>query len=135
MPPEDPPGTPEEWLARAKSNLAKARYSENSNVFFEDLCFDAQQAAEKSIKAVLLEHNAEFRYVHIIEELITNCEENGIPFPDELKPSAGLTEYAVQTRYPGMAEKVTAEEYQQTLELAEKVYTWASNVIENHKGT
>ena len=42
-----PPDDPREWISRAKSNLALAR-----NVIpeadLEDLCFDAQQAAEKS---------------------------------------------------------------------------------------
>jgi HEPN domain-containing protein len=41
------PGTPQEWLARAKSNLAMARREKTGEVFWEALCFEAQQAAEK----------------------------------------------------------------------------------------
>jgi hypothetical protein len=41
-----PPDDPREWLNRAKSNPAKARRgSEIPEVYLEDLCFDAQQAA------------------------------------------------------------------------------------------
>ncbi len=48
-----PPDDPREWLNRAKSNLAQAR-ARIENVYLEDLCFNAQQAAEKAVKGVLL---------------------------------------------------------------------------------
>jgi len=47
------PGSPEEWLMRAKSNLALARADKPEGVFWEDMCYNAQQAAEKAVKAVL----------------------------------------------------------------------------------
>jgi HEPN domain-containing protein len=46
-----PPEDPREWLNRARSNLAIAR-NRVSQAYLEDLCFEAQQAAEKAIKAV-----------------------------------------------------------------------------------
>ncbi|HEX5416749.1 MAG TPA: HEPN domain-containing protein [Chloroflexota bacterium] len=48
-----PAGTPEEWLRRARSNLLRAQQPRPEGVYWEDLCFDAQQAAEKAIKALL----------------------------------------------------------------------------------
>jgi HEPN domain-containing protein len=42
------PGTPQEWLARAKSNLVMARREKTEDLFWEDLCFETQQAAEKA---------------------------------------------------------------------------------------
>ena len=54
MPPKRlSPDDPREWLNRARSNLTKAK-AKSPEVYLEDLCFDAQQAAEKAIKAVLL---------------------------------------------------------------------------------
>jgi hypothetical protein len=41
---------PHEWLRRARSNLERARVR-TPNTCLEDACFDAQQSAEKSIKA------------------------------------------------------------------------------------
>ena len=70
MPPERfPPDDPREWLNRARSNLsrAKARIPE---VYLEDLCFDAQQAAEKAIKALLIKKGVAFPYVHDIAHLL-----------------------------------------------------------------
>ena len=63
-PPERfPPDDPREWLNRARSNLAMAR-NRVPDAYLEDLCFEAQQAAEKAIKALLLRRNIEFHYVH-----------------------------------------------------------------------
>ena len=63
-PPERlPPDDPREWLNRARSNLVRARRGE-AGVYLEDLCFDAQQAAEKAVKAVLVAHKVDFPYVH-----------------------------------------------------------------------
>ncbi len=49
-PPERlPPDDPREWLNRARSNLVRAGHRD-AGVYLEDLCFDAQQAAEKAVK-------------------------------------------------------------------------------------
>lgn len=62
---------PREWLNRAKSNLVRAKEDIRlSGVFLEDLCFDAQQAAEKAIKAVLIRRNIQFPYVHDLTALL-----------------------------------------------------------------
>ncbi len=55
-PPERfPPDDPREWLNRAKSNLALAK-NRVPGAYLEDLCFEAQQAAEKAIKAKLTDN-------------------------------------------------------------------------------
>ncbi len=40
-----PPDDPREWINRARSNLVRAQ-AILPGVYLEDLCFDAQQAAE-----------------------------------------------------------------------------------------
>jgi HEPN domain-containing protein len=47
------PDNPAEWIARAKSSLALATAT-TPGVLYEDLCFQAQQAAEKALKAVFV---------------------------------------------------------------------------------
>ncbi len=54
------PGTPADWLARAKSNLALAKTPKPDDVYWEDLCFNLQQAAEKAMKAVLLHQDVNY---------------------------------------------------------------------------
>ena len=40
------------------------------DVLFEDLCFDAQQAAEKALKAVLISGGRRFPKTHDLTELL-----------------------------------------------------------------
>ena len=113
MPPERlPADDPHEWLNRARSNLLRAR-AVIPGVYFEDLCFDAQQAAEKAIKAVLIVQGASFPPIHDLSRLLTIVEQTGVPFPPEVTNAARLTRFAVATRYPGITEPFTPEEHQQ----------------------
>lgn len=61
MPERRQPDDPVEWLNRARSNLQRARLDVRlDDVYLEDLCFDAQQAAEKAIKAVMIHRGIDF---------------------------------------------------------------------------
>src|SRR5438552_12848795 len=70
------PDDPREWLNRARSNLLHAK-SQSPGVYFEDLCFDAQQAAEKALKAVLVQREIGFPYVHDLATLLTLIDQAG----------------------------------------------------------
>ena len=130
--PRDPSelGTPYDWLRRAKSNLIRAKQLKPEEVLWEDLCFDTQQASEKALKAVLLALRIPFRFVHDIAELLTLLENQGVILPEEIKASAELTDYSVESRYPGPFEPVTEEEFQRALKIAETVVAWAESQIE-----
>ena len=123
------PDDPREWLNRARSNLARAKAS-IPEAYREDLCFDAQQAAEKAIKAVLIRRGVAFPYVHDLAHLLTLLEEAGETIPASVRTAEGLTRYAVVTRYPGLAEPVTEAHYQEAVESAEAVVHWAAESIE-----
>jgi len=131
MPPElRDPGDPAEWLRRARSNLARAKADRDvPDVVYEDLCFDAQQAAEKAIKALLVKQQVLFPKAHVIGELLTLAHNSGIDVPPQIRESALLTDYAVVTRYPGSAEDVTAAQYERAIELAERVVRWAEALV------
>lgn len=131
MPPDTKDATDSrEWLKRARSNLARARAGKvDPDILYEDICFDAQQAAEKAIKAVLVSRGATFRRSHDIIELLTLVDEAGMDVPESLKQADRLTHYAVQTRYPGIAEDIDEEETAKAVSLAGKVLEWAERVI------
>lgn len=129
MPPERfPPDDPREWLNRARSNLSQAK-AKTPDIYLEDLCFDAQQAAEKAIKAVLLKERVSFPYVHDLARLLTLLEEAGEEIPAAVRQAEDLTRYAVVTRYPGLTEPVTEAHYQQAVASAEAVVRWAEERI------
>ena len=68
-----PPDDPREWLNRARSNLVRAK-NRIPGAYLEDLCFDAQQAAEKAIKGVMIAGDITFPYVHDLDQLLTVLE-------------------------------------------------------------
>jgi HEPN domain-containing protein len=81
MPPKRrPPDDPREWLNRAHSNLLRSRAT-LPGVYLEDLCFDAQQAAEKAIKAVLIARGVAFPPIHDLAGLLTILGQTGEEIP------------------------------------------------------
>ena len=62
---------------RARSNLVRSR-RRISGVYLEDLCFDAQQAAEKALKALCIHRDIDFPYVHDLAKLLTLLEQAGV---------------------------------------------------------
>ena len=68
MPPErQAPGSTEDWIQRARSSLALAKVPLPEGALYEDLCFHAQQAAEKAIKAVYRRYDREFRFEKVLK--------------------------------------------------------------------
>ncbi len=125
MPPDPPrPDDPRAWLSRARSNLLHAR-AQTTGVYLEDLCFDAQQAAEKALKAVLVKRGVRFPYVHDLATLVTLMEQTGEEVPPAVREAGRLTRFAVIARYPAMSEPVTDEDYRRALATAEAVVEWA----------
>jgi HEPN domain-containing protein len=127
-PKEIEPGNPPDWLRHAQSDLELARTRRNSRILIEDLCFHAQQAAEKALKAVLVFKSVPFMKTHNIRTLMDLLPE-GLNVPDEAKEAPILTDYAVLTRYPGDLEPVTEEEYLEAVRIAEAMVRWAEKIV------
>ncbi len=131
MPPERPvPGSAGEWLVYARRDLAMAQAPLPEGAVYEQLCFHAQQAAEKAIKAVYRARGQTFRYTHDLDDLLYGLERNGMVIPESIWDAADLTRFAWESRYPGFGEPVTETEYQQALTLARRVVAWAEALIE-----
>lgn len=126
---EHTPGSPEDWLSRAKGKLALARQTLPEGGYWEDLCFMAQQAAELGIKAVYQTSNWKFAFVHDLRQLLDSLDERGVAVPDSIRKSERLSIYASQMRYPGMSSFTTEEEYKRLLAIAEDVVAWAENIV------
>lgn len=124
MPPERfPPDDPREWLRRADSNLVQASRHEPA-VCLEDLCFQAQQAAEKALKALVLARGRRLPYTHDLATLLRLIEQASETVPQNINRVVRLTDYAVETRYPGLFEPVTEEEYREAVALAAQCLEW-----------
>ncbi|MCW7480771.1 HEPN domain-containing protein [Leptospira kanakyensis] len=70
----DDPGSPEAWLVRAKSDLLLAKLGERNDILLNQLCFHAQQTAEKSSffdeLAILTDYAVSTRYPGDYEEIL-----------------------------------------------------------------
>jgi HEPN domain-containing protein len=125
-----PPGSPQDWLVHAESDLHLARVAkERNDVLPEQSCFHAQQAVEKALKAVLLFKRVKFPLSHDIEELLELAKQNGLMLPPEVWNAGVLTPYAVEARYPGHLEEITSSNAVEAIRLAEAVLRWASEIL------
>ena len=122
------PGSPAAWMRYARSDLALARKRDDGEVLLETLCFHAQQAVEKSVKAVLVHFGVDFPRVHSIERLVDLLPPEITRTP-ELLAAADLSDYATVFRYPGSEEPVSEREYRDAVRLAEAAVRWAEALL------
>jgi HEPN domain-containing protein len=119
-----------DWLQRARSDLSLGRVAlQTKGVFPEEACFHAQQCAEKALKAFLLKLRVDFPRTHAIEVLLDLLKEQGMEIPAEVDRAFELSQYAVQTRYPGEWEPVTKNEAIEALERAALVLAWVEGKV------
>ena len=126
---EHGPGSAVDWLRYAVSDLEIARITQSPQILLEGLCFHAQQAVEKALKAVLVARAISFPRTHNITTLLDLLPQD-IVISSEVEAAASLTGYAVFTRYPGNIEPVSEEEYHEAVHLAEVVVNWAETLIQ-----
>jgi HEPN domain-containing protein len=106
---------------RAAWNLAGAKIIRY--IHYEDMCFQLQQAAEKALKGLLIYYGVEPEFTHNIEILLKEIK-NFTEIPENIKEAAQLTNYAVQTRYPGEYDEITKEEYENSIKIATACLDW-----------
>ncbi|MDR1175396.1 MAG: HEPN domain-containing protein [Treponema sp.] len=53
--------------------------------------------------------------------------------PDNVKNAMDLTNYAVQTRYPGEYDEITKEEYENSVRIAKNCLDWVDDTIKIFK--
>jgi len=79
------------WLQRAESNLHIARRSRGEGVFLEDLCFEAQQAAEKALKALLIYLSGDYLRVHAFTLILERLEQH-VAVPEPIREVVELSD-------------------------------------------
>lgn len=87
------------WLLKADSDLTNAEICLEREQALDTVCFHAQQAAKKSLKAYLIAYDIEFPFVHNLEKLVELCAQHDAAFSTLKVKSQELTPYAVGLRY------------------------------------
>ena len=123
-------GSSADWLRHAKADLALAKVPLPEDGLYKTLCFHAQQAVEKGIKAVLVFRGVEFPKSHglarLIDLLPADIERN-----ERVIESAKLTAYATTFRYPTEDDDldVPKDKYEEAVHLAAVVLAWVEEII------
>jgi len=117
----------QDWFMQAQRDLKAARDSLEAHNY-EWAAFQAQQGAEKALKALLRYHNHEARG-HTLVHLLGKAEEF-VEVPAELWPKVReLDRHYIQPRYPnGFATGYPAEFYDR--ETAERALAYGTAVLE-----
>lgn len=124
------PGTAEDWLRHAKSDLAVARdVKSNPDVLPNQTAFHAQQAAVKALKAAMIHERIVFPLTHDLKVLVKRWTDSGRIWPSALTDVKTLNPYAVESRYPGYIHQITSTEVLAAIDMAERVVSWAESVL------
>jgi len=92
-----------EWIEKAEADFTSAQreYRARKSPNFDAACFFSQQCIEKYLKAVLVEHSADFTKTHDLEVLL-DLALPWHPLWEAFRPAISeLTSFAVAFRYPG----------------------------------
>ncbi|HUT54996.1 MAG TPA: HEPN domain-containing protein [bacterium] len=120
------------WLRYARADLAAAsKFSSEEEEFARHVCWLAQQSAEKAIKAVLVFLQIDFPYRHDLEAL-RNLLPAGWKIKEADLDMPGLTEWAVEARYPGEWPEATRNEADNALELARRILEIVTADLDRH---
>jgi HEPN domain-containing protein len=113
-----------QWLRKANDDLRAAQaLIDIEPPLFDEIAFHCQQAIEKAQKGFLYWHKQPFQKTHDLYLLGLSCCEIDSSLSDVIKPTAKLTEYAVEYRYPSSAIHPSRAEIDEMIELAKTVLT------------
>lgn len=82
----------------------------------------------------MLSREGSFPYTHDLARLLGLIEKSE-EVPERIREAARLTDYAVETRYPGVSEPVEQEEYEEAIKLAENVVSWVESKLADEPET
>ena len=122
-----------ELIRIAESDLESANVLKSSaKGRAENVCFHAQQAMEKALKAALCALGRKVPLVHDLGALIAKLPDDDTrPFGYEL---IVYNDYAAIRRYEEGAEILTEKELKQALDQAKAVLEWAKSLIKSQLG-
>jgi HEPN domain-containing protein len=128
MPPEGDAEYAREWLEMAQGDLEFASDYPAPKKHYKRLCFFAQQAAEKAIKAVLVKEGAEFPFIHNLERLLKMVPPH-VGVPSQVRQAEALTGFAAVFRYLPHPQPPDEQDWREALRLAGAVVAWAEAAL------
>jgi HEPN domain-containing protein len=91
-----------EWVRKAeKDRRTVLQLRRGRPQVHDSICFHCQQLAEKYLKALVHERGLPVPKIHFCEDLVALLSPADPPFAGLYDAAAGLTQFAVDYRYPG----------------------------------
>jgi len=116
-------------LRMADKDMAVFDYIKNApGIALSSVCFHAQQAVEKSLKAVLYAHAIEFGRTHDLSHLSRLLSDADVAPPIPTGELQKLSPYAVVFRYDDTDIEIITRE--QAGQIAHDIRAWAGAVID-----
>ncbi len=94
-------------------------------------CFHAQQAAEKSIKAIFVFLQVDFPFTHDLNRL-RDLLSDGWTVKEDFPDLAELSAWAVEPRYPGDLIEATRQDAETAVEQARNIYETVLKDLKAH---
>lgn len=118
------------WLAKAEDDLRWTEANIREEIHY-GACFTAQQAAEKALKAFLLENAAQARKIHDLGAILEECIVIDGSFLSLRETILPLVDYYIQTRYPDASEfmQYTKEKAEDALKRAQQVVNFVKQKL------
>ena len=111
-----------EWFAIGKNELGFARAGlEDLDAFYQQVCFQCQQAVEKHLKGYLVYCKIKFPKIHDLIELIKTAAKTDKHFLKFLDGAGILSQYYLTSRYPIQYPPAGKKEAEEALFNAEKI--------------
>jgi len=111
-----------DWLKKGDHDLEDAKRLLKNGGYPDTICFHAQQAVEKYLKAYLIYKKINPRAIHHLEELVKDCARFDKGFLRFLDECLILTRYYIETRYPPLIPiEYSKEEATEAIEMAERI--------------
>ena len=123
-----------QWLEKARHDLFTARLVLDAEDGPTDTpCFHAQQAAEKTLKAILTAAGIRYEHSHDLMPLFDKSA-SLVPELDQFREAcAQLSEYAVQVRYPGETADPDQAEADNAIRAAVEIFALGKHYLKNSK--
>ena len=120
-----------EWIEKADHDLGSAKiiYLHLPD-YFDTIAFHCQQAVEKYLKAMLIFNKIEFLRSHDLIYLLELLSRKIDIDESRFKKAFTLNNFGVQIRYPNKIIRLTKEELETAIQIAEEFRVFSIHIIE-----
>jgi HEPN domain-containing protein len=119
----------QEWLIKGNIDVqaSNALLETKQPILYDIIAYHYQQAVEKYLKALLVEQGVEPPKEHRIDILIS-LNQGYVSDVETLHEFDSITDYAVKTRYPGIAGEITETD----IKFCQKAVSATAEIVNRH---